>query len=158
MPSWMLHVLAFTGGLVGMEGLAWVTHRYLMHGPLWRWHRSHHEKSRGLLEANDLFAVIFAAPPVALFFLAGALDRPALAWLAGGMTAYGALYVLVHDGLVHRRFPLPLQPRSGYLERLVRAHHLHHLTHTRDGAVSFGFLAAPDPLRLAARLGATRRR
>jgi beta-carotene 3-hydroxylase len=158
MPEWLAHALAFAIGLAGMEAVAWTTHRYLMHGPLWRWHRSHHEPRRGVFEANDLFGLIFAAPPIALFALAGALERPWLGWLAGGMTAYGLLYMLVHDGLVHRRFPLPLRARSGYLERLVRAHHLHHLTRSRDGAVSFGFLLAPDPLRLAARLRATRRR
>jgi beta-carotene 3-hydroxylase len=158
MPAWLLHAMAFAAGLVGMEGVAWTAHRFLMHGPLWRWHRSHHEPRRGVVEANDLFAIIFAGPPIALFILAGVLERPTLGWLAGGMTAYGVLYALVHDGLVHRRFPLPFRPRSGYLERLVRAHHLHHLTRSREGAVSYGFLLAPDPLRLAARLRAARRR
>lgn len=158
MPDWVVYALAFLVGLVGMEAVAWTTHRYLMHGPLWRWHRSHHEPRQGAFETNDLFGVIFAAPPIALFALAGLSDQPALAWLAGGMTAYGALYAMVHDGLVHRRFPLPFTAKRGYLQRLVRAHHLHHLTRTRDGAVAFGFLVAPDPLRLAARLRDARRR
>lgn len=158
MFAWLTNALAFTIGLVGMEAVAWTTHRYLMHGPLWLWHRSHHEPRRGRFEANDLFGVVFAAPAIALFALAGALDRPVLAWLAGGMTFYGALYALVHDGLVHRRFPLPLRPRTGYLQRLVRAHHLHHRTRARRGAVAFGFLFAPDPMQLAARLRTTRRR
>ena len=155
-PS-VVHALAFAIGLVGMEAVAWTTHRFLMHGPLWCWHRSHHEPRRGMLETNDLFGVIFAAPAIALFVVAGKLQAPALAWLAGGMTAYGALYTLMHDGLVHRRFPLPISAH-GYLGRLVQAHHLHHRTHTRKGAVSFGFLIASDPLRLAARLRAADRR
>ena len=158
MPVWLTYTLAFLVGLAGMEAVAWTTHRYLMHGPLWRWHRSHHEPRRGVFEANDLFGLVFAVPPIALFAVAGELGQPALAWLAGGMTAYGVLYMLVHDGLVHRRFPLPLRTGRGYLERLVRAHHQHHMTRSRDGAVSFGFLVAPDPLRLAAHLRAARRR
>lgn len=152
MPAWAPNLAAFMAGLVGMELVAWATHRYLMHGPLWRWHRSHHAPRRGLLEANDLFGVGFAALAILLFLAAGQLGRPVLAWVAGGMTAYGLLYALVHDGLVHRRFPFPLQGRTGYLQRLVRAHHLHHARHERDGAVSFGFLFARDPLRLAEEL------
>ncbi len=155
MPGWMVHALAFLVGLGGMEAVAWTTHRYLMHGPLWRWHRSHHEPRQGAFEANDLFGVIFAAPPIALFAAAGLTDQSWLAWLAGGMTAYGALYVLVHDGLVHRRFPVPV-PAMGYVQRLIQAHHLHHLTRTREGAVSFGFLLAPDPLKLAQALRSAR--
>ena len=158
MLVWLVHLLAFVVGLAGMEAVAWTTHRFLMHGPLWRWHRSHHESRRGVFEANDLFGLVFAAPPIALFALAGALAQPAFAWLAAGITAYGVLYLIVHDGLVHRRLPLPVRGTSGYARRLVRAHHLHHLTHSRDGAVSFGFLLAPDPLQLAARLRAARRR
>jgi beta-carotene 3-hydroxylase len=156
MPGWLVNLTAFLVGLVGMEGVAWLTHRYLMHGPLWSWHRSHHEEGKGVFEANDLFAVHFAAVAIGLFAIAAFARWPALSALAAGITAYGALYFLVHDGLVHRRVPLPLRPRKGYLGRLVQAHHLHHLTHTREGAVSFGFLLAHDPEKLAARLKSVR--
>jgi beta-carotene 3-hydroxylase len=64
------------------------------------------------------------------------------------------MYAVVHDGLVHARFPFRLVPRSGYAKRLVQAHRLHHATHGRDGAVSFGFLYAPDVRKLKARLRA----
>lgn len=149
-------VLSLLVGLIAMEAVAWATHRYLMHGPLWVWHRSHHEPRRGRFEANDLFGLVFAALAILLFW---AGDRWDLAWMSGfaaGMTAYGALYVLVHDGLVHRRFPLPVTGRSGYLLRLRQAHHLHHATHTREGAVSFGFLLPASPAWLAERLKALR--
>jgi beta-carotene 3-hydroxylase len=155
--AWLANALAFAAGLGGMEAVAWATHRFLMHGPLWRLHRSHHEPRRGTFEANDLFGAIFAVPPIGLFALAGALRMPPLAWLAGGMTAYGGLYALMHDGLAHRRLPAPRVSAGGYLERLVRAHHLHHMTRSREGAVSFGFLLAPDPRRLAEQLRARRR-
>jgi beta-carotene 3-hydroxylase len=147
---------AFAAGLAGMELVAWATHRYVMHGALWSWHRSHHAPRRGGLELNDLFGVVFAGLAVVVFAAGGALHAPLLTWLALGMTAYGLLYALVHDGLVHRRFPFPLQGRRGYLRRLVQAHHLHHAVHAREGAVSFGFLVAGDPARLAARLKAHR--
>lgn len=147
-----ISVLAFLAGLVGMEAIAWATHRYLMHGPLWSLHRSHHEPGRGRLEANDLFGLAFAAIAIGCFALAGVLAWRPLAAFAAGMTAYGFLYVLVHDGLVHRRFPFIKPGDRGYLRRLAQAHHLHHAVRERDGAVSFGFLIAPAPERLARRL------
>ncbi|HLL58775.1 MAG TPA: beta-carotene hydroxylase, partial [Allosphingosinicella sp.] len=65
-----------------------------------------------------------------------------------GMAVYGLLYLLVHDALVHRRFPFPNLARRGYLKRLVQAHRLHHAVRDRTGAVSFGFLYAPPVRRL----------
>jgi len=46
-------------GFLGIELLAALIHRYLMHGPLWWIHQSHH-KSKGGWEMNDWFAVLFA--------------------------------------------------------------------------------------------------
>lgn len=149
MSAFFVNVAGFVGALVAMEGVAWATHRYLMHGPLWIWHRSHHAPRHGAFELNDLFAVVFAAIAIGLF-AAGAVTRiDVFTAAAAGVTAYGALYALVHDGLVHRRFPLPIHARKGYLLRLVQAHHLHHMSHDKIGAVSFGFLWPMDPQRLA---------
>ena len=41
-----------------MEGVAWLAHRYLMHGWLWIWHEDHHKprhEKHGFFEKNDLF-------------------------------------------------------------------------------------------------------
>jgi beta-carotene 3-hydroxylase len=40
------------------------------------------------------------------------------------------------------------RPAGRYLRRIVQAHHLHHAVRTREGALSFGFLHAPDPRAL----------
>lgn len=149
MSALPVNLAAFFGALAAMEGVAWATHRYLMHGPMWIWHRSHHEPRHGAFELNDMFAVVFAGLAIALFAIGAWAKIGALTAAAAGVTAYGALYALVHDGLVHRRFWLPVRPRRGYLLRLVQAHHLHHLVHTRTGAVSFGFLWPMAPERLA---------
>ncbi len=154
---------------VAMELVACLTHRYLMHGPLWAWHRSHHEPraaedGHGPFERNDLFALVFALLAIALMVLGGWLQRPVLGWVGAGMTLYGAVYTVVHDGLVHRRGFWPRRwsaPRRGWLARLVQAHRLHHAVRGRDGAVSFGFLHAAPPARLARQLreqGPARRR
>ena len=138
--AWPLLVFAAT--VAAMEGVANLAHRYVMHGWLWSLHRSHHEPRVGTFERNDLFALFFAAPSILLIHL-GAAGRPLLLAVGLGMTTYGALYALLHDGLVHRRFMRARTPRAAYLRRLVEAHRLHHATLGKHGAVSFGFLYAP---------------
>lgn len=140
--------------VAAMELTAALVHRHVMHGPGWGWHKSHHQPRRGLLEGNDLYALVFAGISILFFVLGG--TWPALWWIGLGMVVYGLLYGLVHDGLVHRRFPFLKPPRKGYVKRLVQAHRLHHAVHEKDGAVSFGFLyAAPIP-RLIGALRANR--
>jgi beta-carotene 3-hydroxylase len=142
--------------VAAMEVVAATVHRRIMHGFGWRWHRSHHDQRAGLFEANDLYALVFAALSIALF-VAGRLFPP-LWWVGLGMVVYGILYAILHDALVHRRIPFPKSPRSGYLKRLVQAHRLHHSVREREGAVSFGFLYAPPVASLVEQLRSTRPR
>ncbi|HZY17577.1 MAG TPA: sterol desaturase family protein [Ramlibacter sp.] len=148
--------LVASAAFLAMEGVAWLAHRYVMHGWGWAWHRSHHEPRQGAFERNDWYAVVGTALAIGLFLIAGHLQSPALQAVAVGVTAYGLVYSLVHDGLVHQRWPFRWVPRGGYLRRLVQAHRLHHAVRTREGALSFGFLIVSDPRRLAARLRARR--
>lgn len=136
--------------ILSMECVAYAAHRFIMHGPGWGWHESHHVPHDELLEKNDLYAVAFAAAAFALLLISP-ISGP-LYWVGIGMSVYGLLYFVVHDGLVHRRWPFSYVPRRGYLKRLVQAHRLHHATEGRDGAVSFGFLYAPPIRRLKAEL------
>jgi beta-carotene 3-hydroxylase len=137
--------------VAAMEVVAYLAHKHVMHGFGWGWHASHHAPRRGAFEKNDLFALVFAAIAIALIWL-GTRGHAPLQWVGAGMTAYGALYFVAHDGLVHRRWPLRFTPRRGYLKRLVQAHRLHHAVDSREGAVSFGFLWAPSPQRLREQL------
>lgn len=141
------------GALVGMEVAAWWIHKHVMHGWGWAWHRSHHAPREAWFERNDLYAVVFAGMAIVLIALGShwpALEP--LRWVGAGMTLYGLLYFLVHDGLVHRRLPLRWVPRSGYLKRLYQAHRLHHALDRHGAGVSFGFLWAPPAQRLKAQL------
>lgn len=139
----LVHVALFLGALVGMEGIAYVTHKYLMHGPLWVLHRSHHRpRESAIFEANDLFGFFFATPSIVLIYF-GTHGHPALLALGLGMTAYGFCYFMFHDVIVHRRVSVPYRPASAYMQRLVKAHLVHHRTTVKDGALSFGFLWAP---------------
>lgn len=137
--------------IVAMELIAVVAHKYIMHGWGWGWHQSHHEPRSGWFEKNDLYAVCFAALAIVLIIMGRAGHYP-LQWIGAGMTAYGFLYFLAHDGLVHRRIPLKYVPRAGYLKRLYQAHRMHHAVHQKDGCVSFGFLYAPPAAQLKQRL------
>ena len=96
--------------------------------------------------------MVFALPAILLFWV-GAMPGMRPLWFAAlGVTLYGVMYAVVHDGLVHQRWPWRFRPKRGYAKRLVQAHRLHHAVHGRDGAVSFGFLYAPDVRRLKAQL------
>ncbi len=148
--NWYEKLLLVVAMVLFMEVFAWATHKYVMHGWGWGWHRSHHEPRAGAFERNDLYAVSFAAIVSALFAL-GTLWEP-LWWIALGITAYGAIYAFVHDMLVHQRFGMRWVPRRGYFKRLHQAHRLHHAVRGKEGGVSFGFLFAPDPARLKRRL------
>ena len=136
--------------VAGMEAFAWAAHRWIMHGVGWAWHRDHHEPHSKALERNDLYAVVFGCVVMALF-LVGLRWSPALWWVAVGITVYGAIYTVIHDGIVHQRW-FRWVPKRGYAKRLVQAHSLHHATIGKEGGVSFGFVWAPDPQRLKAEL------
>jgi len=42
--------------------------------------------------------------------------------------------------------------RSAYMKRIVQAHRLHHIVHTKHGTVSFGCIWEPKPEVLKAEL------
>jgi beta-carotene 3-hydroxylase len=152
MIAGLANVAIVVATAVVMELIAAAVHRYVMHGFGWGWHKSHHEDHDHVLERNDLFAVCFAALSAALFVI-GAW-HPAVWWMGVGTALYGLLYFIVHDGLVHQRWPFHWIPRRGYLKHLVQAHRLHHAVRGRDGAVSFGFLYAAPLDRLVRHLRA----
>ena len=147
------NILIVIATVVGMELFAWWGHKYIMHGWGWGWHESHHVPTDGPFETNDLYGLIFAGVSIALF-VAGSYWWMPLWYVGLGITIYGVLYGIVHDGLVHQRWPFEYFPKSGYLRRLVQAHKLHHAVQTKEGAVSFGFLFAPEPHKLKAELNA----
>ena len=64
----MIWFLLFVATVVAMEIFACVMHRWVMHGPGWFLHASHHRPRPGRFEANDLYAVIFAVPSILLLY------------------------------------------------------------------------------------------
>jgi beta-carotene 3-hydroxylase len=154
--SWPIAVLLVAATVLAMEGVAWASHKYVMHGFAWAWHRDHHEPRGGKFQKNDLFALVGAMASIALFAAGSPWVMGAGAWWPGtwlglGVLLYGLIYTLVHDGLVHQRW-FRWVPRRGYARRLVQAHGLHHASASKDGGVSFGFVLVRDPATLRAEL------
>lgn len=141
---WVELSLIFLATVAAMELFAYVMHRWVMHGPGWFLHESHHRLRTGMFEWNDLYGVIFAVPSIVLLWLgirSGWGD--AYAAVGAGIAGYGAIYFGFHDWIVHRRLPHRIVPKSAYFKRIVQAHRLHHVVESKHGTVSFGFLWAP---------------
>jgi beta-carotene 3-hydroxylase len=88
-----------------MEAVAWFTHRYIMHGLLWYFHKDHHTRdNKGFLEKNDFFFLIFAIPG-SLFIMYGIQIGFSFIhfWIGLGITIYGLAYFFVHDLFIHQR-------------------------------------------------------
>jgi beta-carotene 3-hydroxylase len=99
------NILVTLAAFVAMEAVAWFTHKYIMHGLLWKLHKDHHKKdSYGFFERNDFFFLIFALPGMtALYF--GMEDNYSFLFFIGlGITLYGFTYFMVHEIFIHQRF------------------------------------------------------
>jgi beta-carotene 3-hydroxylase len=137
------------GATLGMEFYARYAHRILWHDwqPGWSLHESHHVPRTGPFEANDIYAVANAVPALSLCiygFLHSGLG-PAMCWGTGlGITLYGWMYMFVHDGLVHKRFPVGPIGELPSLKRIAIAHTIHHSE--KFGGVPYGLFLAEDEL------------
>lgn len=135
------------GAAVGMEFWARWAHKALWHASLWHMHESHHKPREGPFELNDVFAIINAVPAIALldygFFHKGLI--PGLCFGAGlGITVFGMAYMFVHDGLVHKRFPVGPVANVPYLRKVAAAHSLHHSE--KFNGVPYGLFLGPKEL------------
>lgn len=132
------------GAFIGMEGVAWSAHKYLMHGWLWRLHRDHHRREyAGFFERNDLFFLIFAFPGIAGLLLGVLAGYNWLFWAGAGITLYGVAYFLVHDIFIHQRFRLLRKTDNRYFRSIRRAHKMHHKHLDKEHGECFGMLWVP---------------
>ena len=140
-----MNTILFISVFFLMELVAWFTHKYVMHGVLWSWHKDHHVKDRshGPMEKNDLFFVVFAVPGIT-FLALGTFAGFALGYPIGlGITAYGFCYFLVHDVFIHQRLKWFRNSNNFYLRAVRRAHKMHHKHLTKEDGESFGMLMVP---------------
>ncbi|MEK7727245.1 MAG: sterol desaturase family protein [candidate division KSB1 bacterium] len=141
----VFNLLLLPVSFVAMELVAWLTHKYLMHGPLWTLHRDHHQKDRERFwERNDFFFLIFATPGMLLIYLGvqhGALD--ARLWAGFGISLYGMAYVIMHDLFIHQRMKVFTRTDNAYLRAVRKAHKVHHKHLDKEEGECFGMLWVP---------------
>ncbi|WP_418884515.1 sterol desaturase family protein [Cognataquiflexum nitidum] len=138
----MYAVLFISIGFAVMEFSGWFIHKYIMHGPLWNIHKTHHEPSKSFFELNDLFSLLFGSIAIVLIFL-GVAKLDYRFWIGIGISFYGILYFIIHDVLVHRRVKWFERPKNSFLLGIFRAHQAHHATNKKNDAVSFGLFIVP---------------
>ncbi len=139
------NTLYLLAAFAAMECVAWLAHRFLMHGPLWFLHEDHHTKGeQGFFERNDAFFVIFATPGILLLGtgVAQGFDLPYF-WLGLGITLYGFAYFLIHDVFIHQRFRWLRNANTVYFRAIRRAHKMHHKHLTKEDGECFGMLWVP---------------
>ena len=91
----LVAILIIVATVLVMEFVAWSSHKYVMHGFGWGWHRDHHEPHNGFFEKNDLYAVVGAAISISFFMIGSPLVMGTEAWwpatfIGLGVMAYGA--------------------------------------------------------------------
>ena len=129
---------------MGMEAIAWLTHKYIMHKVLWNLHRDHHLKDHeGFFERNDFFFLIFAIPGIICLALGVLYKSSATLSIGAGITLYGVAYFLVHDVFIHQRFSIFRKTDNRYLKAIRRAHKVHHKHINKENGECFGMLWVP---------------
>jgi beta-carotene 3-hydroxylase len=109
----------------GMEFMAWATHKFLMHGGMWYFHRDHHQEEPGFFEKNDVFFLIYAIPS------------------CDGIALYGFTYFMIHDVYIHRRFKWLRDIDHPYFMAIRKAHKIHHKYRDKEDGECFGMLIVP---------------
>ncbi|NIO37551.1 hypothetical protein GTO27_07590 [Candidatus Bathyarchaeota archaeon] len=138
----LIYLLTVIAIFIMMEGVAWLLHKYIMHGPGWYLHEDHHRPRKGRFEKNDVFGLFFGVISF-LFIFTGLLSEFDIKLAIGiGIMLYGLGYFLVHDIFFHRRIKMSYRPKGKYLKRVLHAHAVHHRKSTSKTGVSFGFLYA----------------
>ncbi|MGV6861858.1 MAG: sterol desaturase family protein [Putridiphycobacter sp.] len=138
------NALVFIGTFIFMEGVAWFTHKYIMHGFLWHLHEDHHVPNhKSKFEKNDYFFLIFATPGILFTILGIELQSNTSLFIGLGITFYGLIYFLIHEIFIHQRIKIFRNSNNKYLRSLRRAHKIHHKHIQKEDGECFGMLIVP---------------
>lgn len=121
-------------GFLGMEAVTYLIHRFVMHGALRKLHRSHHRNAAAAFakktpEPNDVFPLAFSVVVIAGISIG--FNMSGAAWLLPvlvGVSVYGVVYTVIHDGIIHGRIRWMKRVRSDWTTSLDEAHREHHRT------------------------------
>lgn len=149
METYLFNALVILATFAFMELVAYSLHRFILHTFLWFVHDTHHLPRQGLWEKNDVIAFIFGIPSW-LFMMFGIMAGCDWRLYVGiGILIYGICYILIHDGLVHRRFRIFNEhPKNWYLLGLKLGHEAHHQhdnkpDYKKENDVVWGMLWVP---------------
>ena len=144
--------------VITMEGVTWLTHKFIMHGFGWYLHEDHHQPGYPhVFEKNDAFFVIFAIPSMLLFWYGTRGGINFLFFIGLGILIYGMAYFLVHDVLIHRRFKWFDKTNNWYFRGLRKAHKMHHKHLGKEEGECFGMLYVPMKYFKEARMSTVRK-
>ncbi len=138
--NWIFFILIILFTFFIMEGITWLTHRFVMHGFLWYLHQDHHQPTGNKLEKNDAFFLIFAIPSW-LCIMLGLQHK--IYWAAAigfGIALYGLAYFVVHEVIIHQRFKWFTRSNNTYIRTIRWAHKIHHKHLYKHQGESFGML------------------
>jgi beta-carotene 3-hydroxylase len=133
-------ILITLATFIVMEGITWLTHKYVMHGFLWYLHEDHHQPSPGFFEKNDAFFLIFAIPSWLCIMLGLQHGNYAAASIGFGIALYGLAYFMVHEVIIHQRFKWFTRSNNTYIRTIRWAHKMHHKHLNKEEGESFGML------------------
>lgn len=136
----LIKIIALLVGFCGMEAIAYLAHKYVMHGFLWSLHQSHHQKGKSFFEKNDLYFLLFATPGIALILYGSTHDFNWMFFGGTGIAIYGITYLLIHDIIIHQRIRWFTKFNNRYIRALRKAHKAHHANVGKHAAVSYGML------------------
>lgn len=128
-----------------MEMVAWLMHKFIMHGFGWGLHKDHHQRDNhdSFFELNDSFFVFFATLSI-IAFLVWSYTSSFIALSIGiGITIYGAVYFFIHDLFIHQRIKILKNTKNRYLLAIRRAHKMHHKHLGKHEGECFGMLWVP---------------
>ena len=138
--SAILFIATVLGTFMAMEGVTWLTHKYVMHGFLWYLHRDHHQPEPGFFEKNDAFFLIFAVPSWLCIMLGLQNKNYPVAAIGFGIALYGLAYFIVHEVITHQRFKWFTRSNNTYIKTIRWAHKMHHKHLGKEEGESFGML------------------
>ena len=145
--NWIIFILIVLATFLIMEGITWLTHRFVMHGFLWWLHRDHHQPASGFFEKNDAFFLIFAIPSWLCIMLGLQNKNYWVAAIGFGIALYGLAYFIVHEVIIHQRFKWFTRSNNLYIRGIRWAHKMHHKHLNKQEGESFGMLMVAKKYR-----------
>ena len=138
--NWLIYIFIALATFFIMEGITWLTHKYVMHGFLWYLHEDHHNPKHHVFEKNDAFFIIFAIPSWLCIMLGSMNEAWWIVSIGAGIALYGFAYFLVHDIIIHQRFKIFTRSNNRYVKAIRWAHKMHHRHLNKEDGESFGML------------------